>query len=204
MTSSGLTDVDGLFVSLPPGGLKKRWKDIPGSPEKQSAVLVPVFAQGDAFSLMLVERSKSLRRHPGQIAFPGGAREEKDQGPVDTALREFEEETGLSGSKVVVIGNLPEEHAYSSDFVLFPVVGFLGRGISLKDLRPDPVEVERVFTVPLSSLYGVPEMEKFYRKGMVFGYPVYNCDGLRIWGATAWIIRRLVLAMQRDLCPGGF
>ena len=202
MTSSDLSDVGRLFASFTSAGLARRWKDIPGSPEKHSAVLVPVLAESDVFSLMLVERSKSLRRHPGQIAFPGGAREEKDPGPVDTALREFEEETGIPGSKVEVIGNLPEERAYSSDFILYPIVGFLGNCLSPEDLKPDPVEIERIFTVPLSFFSGVPEMEEFQRKDRIFAYPVYTFNSLRIWGATAWIIRRLVLAMRKNLDPG--
>ncbi|HRV70662.1 MAG TPA: CoA pyrophosphatase [Thermovirgaceae bacterium] len=202
MTSNGLTDVERLFVSIPFEGHARSWKEIPGNPEKQSAVLVPVLAEGECFSLMLVERSKLLRRHPGQISFPGGARDEDDHGPVDTALREFEEETGISGSKVEVIGNLTEEYAYSSDFILYPVVGFLGRSFSAEDIRPDPVEVERIFTVPLAFFFGVPKMEEFFRNGMTFGYPVYTFKGLRIWGATAWIIRRLVIAMGKDPGPG--
>lgn len=168
------------------------WDSIPGPSVKQSAVLVPFFARGDELLILVTERSVKLRRHPGQIAFPGGAREPIDRGPVQTALREFEEETGVSSGRVDILALLPAEHAYSSDFILHPVVGFVNGGLSVMDLVPDPVEVKRLIEIPFLDLCGPPLMEDFVRNGEKFQYPVFLVDGgIRIWGATAWVIWRL-------------
>ncbi len=169
------------------------WGSIPGPSTMQSAVLVPFFAREGELLILVVERSAELRRHPGQIAFPGGARETIDRGPVQTALREFEEETGVSSGRVDILALLPEEHAYSSDFILYPVVGFINGGLSVRDLAPDPVEVKRLIEIPFRDLCGPPLMEDIVRNGEKFQYPVFLIDGgIRIWGATAWVIWRLV------------
>lgn len=175
------------------------WSGIPGTVERQSAVLVPFFARSRELFLLMVERSDMLRRHPGQIAFPGGAREPGDIGPVQTALREFEEETGVPSGRVDILALLPEEHAYSSDFTLYPVVGFINGDLSVADLRPDPVEVRRLIEIPLREFSGSPLMEDFDIKGKKFHYPVFWAgDGVRIWGATAWVILRLIRIIERD------
>ncbi|GAB6281139.1 MAG: CoA pyrophosphatase [Thermovirga sp.] len=179
------------------GDPKIAWDSIPGSSTRQSAVLVPFFAREDGLHILVVERSDTLRRHPGQIAFPGGAREPGDLGPVQTALREFEEETGISSQRVDILALLREEHAYSSDFTLFPVVGFVNGDISIMDLSPDPVEVRRLIEIPFGDLCGPPLMEGFVSKGEEFQYPVFLIDGgVRIWGATAWVIRRVIRIIE--------
>jgi len=160
-------------------------------------VLVPVFPRDGELFLLLLERSVSLRRHPGQIAFPGGAMEKRDRGPVDTALREFTEETGIPGERVEIVGTLPEVRAYSSDFSLFPVVGLIPSGIGPGDLSPDSHEVKSVLEVPLKALERAPVMENFTREGKVLSYPVFRIgDGVNIWGATAWIILNLIRTLK--------
>lgn len=179
------------------GESRRSWSDVPGPAERQSAVLVPFFTRRDDLFLLFVERSFSLRRHPGQIAFPGGIREEGDLGPEETALREFEEETGISSESVDILGALPEERAYSSDFLLYPVAGFIDREISISELLPDPVEVKRLIEVPLRELAVPPRMEVFTRGGDSLQYPVFLIDGdVRIWGATAWILWRLIQKLE--------
>lgn len=186
-----------MLSQIPCGDSKKTWAEVPGPPERQSAVLVPFYARGDDLFLLVVERSVSLRRHPGQIAFPGGAREEGDRGPAETALREFEEETGISSGSVEIIGVLQEEHAYSSDFLLYPVAGFIDREISISELAPDPVEVKRLIEIPFGELSAPPRMEDFVWGGESFRYPVFLFDGaVRIWGATAWILWRLIQSLE--------
>ena len=174
--------------------MEMTWDSIPRASGKQSAVLVPLFLKDEDMKILVVERSDTLRRHPGQIAFPGGAREPGDSGPVQTALREFEEETGVSSGRVEILSLLKEEHAYESDFVLYPVVGFINGDLSVADLVPDPVEVRRLIEVPLMDLCVPPMMEDFVRKGEKFQYPVFLINnGVRIWGATAWVILSLVI-----------
>ena len=138
---------------------------------------------------------------PGQIAFPGGAREPGDIGPVQTALREFEEETGLPSVMVDILALLPKEHAYTSDFILYPVLGLINGDISIADLCPDPVEVRRLIEIPLREFRNPPLMEDFEIKGDKLQYPVFRTgDGVRIWGATAWVIWRLIRIIVPD--PG--
>ncbi len=196
-----------VFSRIPPIGERIDWERFSDRKGKPSAVLVPFFPKGDELHLLLLERSAALRRHPGQIAFPGGAREESDRGPVDTALRETTEETGISGDAVEVLGILPEVHAFSSDFVLFPVVGFIPYDVFSEGITPDPAEVQRVLDVPFRSLGNSPKWETFNRKGKVLKYPVFPLDDdVIIWGATAWILWNLIRIIdgavpERTECP---
>lgn len=194
-----------IMASLHCKDPRMEWDDISPTPEKQSAVLVPFFSKKGVAHILVVERSFSLRRHPGQIAFPGGAREGSDRGPAETALREFEEETGISSDRIDLIGILPEERAYTSDFVLFPVVGFIRSEFSLAGLTPDPVEVKRLIEIPLHALAKDPVMEEFSRGGEPLSYPVFVIGDIRIWGATAWIIHRMIRSLSEgpgsSLCP---
>lgn len=201
-----IVDAGTLFAALEGPFKDPAWDEVSGPGEKQSAVLVPFFFAGGEISILVVERSVCLRRHPGQIAFPGGVREPADMGPVHTALREFEEETGISSGTVDIISLLPKEHAFSSDFTLYPVAGFVKGRLDLKELSPDPVEVRRLIEIPLKELMLPPLMEDFFRNGERFQYPVYIIGGdVRIWGATAWIIQRMTLKLQglfrRLPCP---
>ena len=172
------------------------WEDITESQGRMSAVLVPLFPRGEGLFLLLVERSDSLKRHPGQVAFPGGAREKRDRGPVETALREFTEETGIPAERVEVVGALPEVWVYSSDFTIFPVVGYLPSGVAPGDLSPDGNEVKRVLEVPLKQLERPPRMENPAGEGQNFPFPVYRLDdGVVLWGASA----RIILDLTRSL-----
>jgi 8-oxo-dGTP pyrophosphatase MutT (NUDIX family) len=188
-----------VLSKVPFAALNLGWEDVNENPGRKSAVLVPLFPrEGEPF-LLLVERSDSLRHHPGQLAFPGGVREEQDRGPVETALREFTEETGIPADKVEILGALPEVRAYSSGFTLFPVVGYLPLGVRSGDLSPDSREVKNVLEVPLRELEGSPRMETFTWKGHVHHYPVYQVGGgVTLWGATAWIILNLIRSLQRQ------
>ncbi|HBG14911.1 MAG TPA: coenzyme A pyrophosphatase [Synergistaceae bacterium] len=186
-----------VLSKIPSSDIDRDWKDLSGTPGRKSAVLVPVFPRNGELFLLLLERSASLRRHPGQIAFPGGAMEKGDRGPVDTALREFTEETGIPGERVEIVGTLPEVRAYSSDFSLFPVVGLIPSGVVPGDLSPDSHEVKSVLEVPLKELERTPVMENFIRRGKVLSYPVFRIgDGVNIWGATAWIILNLIRTLE--------
>lgn len=188
---------------IPFSRLNLGWEDVNESPGRKSAVLVPLFPREGEFFLLLVERSDSLKRHPGQLAFPGGAREEQDRGPVETALREFAEETGIAADKVELLGALPEVKACSSGFTLFPVVGYLPSGLRSSDLSPDRREVKNVLEIPLRELEGSPEMGTFTREGHVHRYPVYRVgDRVTIWGATAWIILDLIRSLQGQEARG--
>lgn len=196
-----------LLSRIPPLGERYDWANLSDRKGKPSAVLVPFFPRENELHLLLMERSSALRRHPGQIAFPGGARDKSDMGPVDTALREMAEETGISRDEVEILGVLPEVHAFSSDYVLYPVVGFIPYDVFPAGITPDPEEVNRILDVPFRSLDNPPGWETFEREGRTFRYPVFLLDdGTVIWGATAWILWNLIRIVDRGIpertgCP---
>ena len=97
----------------------------PATSGRPAAVLV-LFAEGADRrpDLLLIRRSTAMRKHPGQPAFPGGAIDDADGGPVPAALREAAEETGLDPASVQVVGVLPELYIWRSDFRVTPVLGW--------------------------------------------------------------------------------
>ena len=159
-----------------------------------AAVLVAVVDRPEP-TVILTVRPETMRRHAGQIAFPGGRIDPGDDGPVAAALREAEEEIGLPPDAVEVIG-LADCYRTVTGFEVTPVVGVVPPGLSL---TPHPGEVADVFEAPLHYLlqprHQVVRMAMW--RGRERSYYEIDYEGRRIWGATAAMIvnlsRRLVL-----------
>jgi 8-oxo-dGTP pyrophosphatase MutT (NUDIX family) len=155
---------------------------------KDAAVLVPVIDDGDVAHVIFTKRTSSLRKHSGQIAFPGGKLDRGETAEF-AALREAEEEIGLSRHFVHVIGHLPPIPVLSG-FRITPVLGIVRRGF---ELTLNPAEVEHVFEVPLSFLMDpcnhLRESTSF--RGFERHYYVMPYRERRIWGITAGIVRSL-------------
>jgi len=159
-----------------------------------AAVLVAVVDRPEP-TVILTVRPETMRRHAGQIAFPGGRIDPGDDGPVAAALREAEEEIGLPPDAVEVIG-LADCYRTVTGFEVTPVVGVVPPGLSL---TPHPGEVADVFEAPLH--YLLQPRHQVVRTAMWRGrersYYEIDYEGRRIWGATAAMIvnlsRRLVL-----------
>ena len=116
---------------------------------KPAAVLTPMFRHLDAWHLLFIRRTEHEGdHHSGQVAFPGGGYEPGDASNTATALREAQEEIGLDPDQVVLLGELRPMHTVSN-FLVTPVVGEIPWPL---DLTPDPVEVARVFSIPLAWL----------------------------------------------------
>jgi 8-oxo-dGTP pyrophosphatase MutT (NUDIX family) len=161
-----------------------------------AAVLVPLVMRDASLSLLLTLRTDHLHDHAGQISFPGGRAEPEDAGPIDTALREAEEEVGLAREYVEVIGALPT-YTTVTNFVVTPVVGLVSPAF---ELRPDPFEVAEVFEVPLDFL-----MNPAHHRRHAVDSPAGRREFLSmpwsiaaapprdyfIWGATAAMLRNL-------------
>ena len=167
---------------------------------RQSAVLVPVVDHDDGGLFILTRRSKNLPSHAGQIAFPGGSID-KGEELVTAALREAWEEIALPKERVALAGKLNDIWT-PSKFIVTPVVGTLD---SAAHLKPNPAEVDRIFTVPLrffadDSNARTKDVEVNGFKRTVY---FYDYDGETIWGATAFIIRNLlyVLGMIDSAMP---
>jgi 8-oxo-dGTP pyrophosphatase MutT (NUDIX family) len=164
-------------------------------PERRvpAAVLVPLVERATGWTVLLTERSAALRAHAGQISFPGGRIDAEDADAWAAALREAEEEIGLSADKIEFAGFLPD-HLVASGFRITPVVGFVNPE---HDLRLAAAEVHDAFEVPLAFVFDAANHRSRLRR--LGGLDVETTDipfGERtIWGATAGMLmsfRRLV------------
>ncbi|GLS23990.1 hypothetical protein GCM10007874_70110 [Labrys miyagiensis] len=163
--------------------------ELPGVPAKPAAVLIPIVDRPDGPTVLLTERSSALRSHSGQIAFPGGRIDPGDRGPLEAALREAEEEVGLSRSLVQPIGYL-DLYLTGSGYRIAPVVALADPGMVLH-LNPD--EVSGVFECPLAFLMDPANhvAERREWRGIMRHYYSMPWQGHYIWGVTAGIIHTL-------------
>lgn len=162
-----------------------------------ASVLIPLVLR-DRMTVLLTQRTAHLHDHPSQISFPGGRAESRDAGPVATALREAEEETGLAPGEVEVLGSLPT-YTTGTGFVVTPVVGLVRPGFIV---RPDPFEVAEVFEVPIDWLMDPSHHQRHAvdvagSRREFFSMP-WQAEGASgpgrryfIWGATAAMLRNL-------------
>ncbi len=168
-------------------------------PRRTAAVLVAVLEQPEP-AVILTLRSRALQRHAGQVAFPGGAADQDDPSGVRTALREAEEEIGLSPSRVQPLGFLDRVDTIS-DFRVLPVVGLVQGEVTLV---PDGYEVAEVFTVPLQRVLDLDAYQetRVHRDGVT--RLVYHLDWpvQHVWGVTAAILRNLALRASEDAGTG--
>lgn len=157
-------------------------------PARPAAVLFGIVAR-DELTVLLTQRTHSLRTHAGQIAFPGGKVEPEDGGPVAAALRESVEEIGLDHQFVEPLGFL-DGYRTGTGFTVAPVVAIIKPGFQLK---PDPREVDDVFEVPLAFLMNEANHEKHSRdwQGRKRFYYAMPYGERYIWGATAGMIRNM-------------
>ena len=158
-----------------------------------AAVLVAVVDHPEP-TLILTLRPESMRRHPGQISFPGGRIDPGDDGPVAAALREAEEEIGLPPPSVEIVG-LADLYRTVTGFEVTPVVGIVPPGL---DLAPHPGEVADLFEAPLHYLLDPAhqQMRSTMWRGRERHYYEIDWQGRRIWGATAAMIVNLSRRME--------
>ncbi|WP_345713763.1 CoA pyrophosphatase [Kineococcus glutinatus] len=161
----------------------------PTAPRRPAAVLL-LFADGPGGGeLLLTERAAGLRKHSGQVAFPGGGADPDDAGPAATALREAAEETGLLPAGVDVLGTLPTIHVPVSGYEVTPVVAWWREPCPVSVV--DPAEVARVERVPLAEL---TDPAHRFRVRAPHGYagPAFAVRGLLVWGFTAEVLHRVL------------
>ena len=152
-----------------------------------AAVLIAIVQHASNPTVIFTKRSENLRKHTGQIAFPGGAIDAEDASAIDAALREAEEEIGLPRNVPKVIGQLPD-YVSGSGFRIKPVVALVQPGQKLK-INAD--EVAEVFVVPLAFLMNPQNHIQSSREwqGVERFYYEMPYENYRIWGVTAGIIR---------------
>jgi len=154
---------------------------------KDAAVLVAL--HGDPLTAVFTERRADLRRHAGEISFPGGRQDEPDEDLRVTALREAEEEIGLPRSAVTLQGALPPVGTFVTGYRIFPFVGTIERPAQL---HPQEAEVAQILEFSLRDLAAGHEMKRLVRKGVPIKMPTYTVDGHLVWGATARIVQDLL------------
>ena len=152
-----------------------------------AAVLLPLYGWPDEPGLIFTERRADLRRHAGEISFPGGRRDEGDADLAATALREAQEEIGLDPARVEVGEELEPIRTFVTGYLVHPFVGRIPDPGEL-GLRPNPTEVETVLTFSLDLLRESFAMRRLVRRGVPIHTPTYEVEGHLIWGATARIL----------------
>ena len=167
-----------------------RQLNLPGLELRDSAVLAPFVLRGDEPRLLFTLRPAHLRRHAGQVSFPGGARDPEDPTPLHTALRELREELGVPPEAIEVLGML-DEIPTTSEFRVVPYVGLLDPAV---ELRPDAGEIAELLEIPVSDLLvpGLRRTEKRFYRGAERDVYFYDVGRHTIWGATARILSNLL------------
>jgi 8-oxo-dGTP pyrophosphatase MutT (NUDIX family) len=153
-----------------------------------AAVLVPLYGWPDEPGLVFTERRHDLRRHAGEISFPGGRRDEGET-YLRTALREAQEEIGLDPGVVDVLGALPPIGTFVTNYKVHPIVGLVEEGI---EWVVSPSEVETVLAFRIDALRSGFAMRRLVRRGLPIRTPTYEVGGHLIWGATARILGDLL------------
>ncbi|MHC4924762.1 MAG: NUDIX hydrolase [Planctomycetota bacterium] len=157
---------------------------------RDAAVLAPLFRRDGRDWLLFTKRRDDLPDHPGQISFPGGARE-GDEDPLRCALRESEEEVGIDPESVEVLGRLGDRVSVAR----FLVAVFVGRIPEPVRLTPDPSEVDLLLEIPLDALLEEERWRMEDRTGPMGTFrrvPFFDWDGQTLWGLTGMFVRDLL------------
>lgn len=152
-------------------------------------MLVAVWEQDGALGTVLTRRRSDLRRHAGEISFPGGRRDPGEPELVLTALREAHEEIGLPPASVHLAGALPPTPTIATGYAIHPFVGAIS---TPQGWSPSEEEVEEVIQVPLSLLAEGYGRRRLIRRGIPFVTDTYELGDSLVWGATARILAGLL------------
>ena len=158
-----------------------------------AAVLIPLYLDAGSLHAVFTKRREDLKRHAGEISFPGGRPDFPEEDLRTTALREAEEEIGLPRGEVELVGALPPTGTFVTNYRIHPFVGVIRPGHAW---TPQPNEVEIVLELSLPALVRGYEERRLIRKGVPFKTPTYTVDGHLIWGATARIVQHLLERLE--------
>lgn len=150
-----------------------------------AAVLVPLYVDGGQVHAVFTKRREDLRRHPGEISFPGGRRDPTDDSLCATALREADEEIGLAPAAVQVVGALQPTPTIATGYAVYPFVGLIEPGTAW---TLSPREVAAVLELSLNNLRAGYGRRRLLRRGIPIRTDTYVVGDDLIWGATARIL----------------
>jgi len=153
-----------------------------------AGVLVPLYVDDGRLHTVLTRRRDDLRRHPGEISFPGGRRDDSDPDLLATALREAEEEIGLAPSAVKVLGALQPTPTIATGYAIYPFVGLIAPGLAWTLSAREVAEVLELALDDLRDGYG---RRRLLRRGVPIRTDTYVVADDLIWGATARILADL-------------
>jgi 8-oxo-dGTP pyrophosphatase MutT (NUDIX family) len=165
--------------------------DAPGNTD--AAVLVPLYLDSGDLHGVFTKRRDDLRRHAGEISFPGGRQDFPDEDLRVTALREAEEEIGLQRADVELVGALPPVGTFVTGYRIHPFVGVIKAGHAW---TPQPNEVEEVLEISVRSLIDGYQLKRLLRRGVPIKTPTYTVGASFIWGATARIVQQLLERLE--------
>ncbi|MGX5173736.1 CoA pyrophosphatase [Aliikangiella sp. IMCC44653] len=161
-------------------------------PELRCAGVLVAFVESKDrnWQILLTTRASHLKHHPGQISFPGGSYETHDGSLAQTAIRETQEEIGISPQHIQLLGRLPEQQTISK----YNITPYVAQIDSNYRIKVDKNEVDEVFTVPLAFLSDLSHYKTVARtyQGKNYHYYVIQYKHYNIWGATAKILHNLV------------
>lgn len=175
----------------------------PGREGRRSAVLIALYDGRDGATTILTRRPEHMRKHAGEVAFPGGAVDETDESLWVTATREAHEEIDLPPTAVSPIGELDRFVTGASFSLVTPLVGSIDE---LPQLTPSPDEVEEILHVPLAELLrpDVYRQERWLWEGQWRSMHFFDLIGDTVWGATAVMLHRfLEVVTGADARPSG-
>lgn len=165
-----------------------RRQSLPCDGHRKASVLVTLVIQANHLHLLLTKRTDTVEHHKGQISFPGGMVDERDESETATALREAEEEIGIPRSMISILGTL-DDIQIPSGFIVTPVVGVID---ALPELKTNSDEVAEVLIIPLEKFLdpSVRRMETRVLLGAERRLYFYDVWREPVWGATAHIIKQ--------------
>ena len=153
-----------------------------------AAVLVPVYLDRDELHAVFTKRREDLRRHAGEVSFPGGRRDEDESDLSATAVREAEEEIGLPREVVEIVGALPPTPTIATGYAIYPFVGVIEPGLKW---TLSPREVAQVLELSLREVRDGYKRQRLIRRGIPILTDTYLVGDHVIWGATARILSNL-------------
>ena len=189
-----LVDAVSLNLDYAHRSERERAFELNPSPRLAAVLILWAFDAQLRPSLLFIHRADTIESHPGQIAFPGGKQEPSDRGDlILTALRETEEEVGISQKEIQVIGLLPQLFTVTG-FQIQPVVALINRNPVEIRLQLDPSEVAGSRWISLENLLepGSYRQESIESQGSHYNIDVYHIDTYRIWGATGSMVKNLL------------
>ena len=152
---------------------------------REAGILIPILVDQDEPRLLLTRRAETMTSHRGEVAFPGGMRDADDRDIIETALREAEEEVGLSRDNVQIVGQIDDLISVHREVMVTPSIGLVRSSVRW---RTNPMEVAKIFTIPLSQLQ---EQNRWRAEFKTWGsrqVPIYYFDyeGETLWGLSAF------------------